>query len=122
MELSVIVAGFGFTGRATPASLRDALARTGGVPDALATAADKAGQLAPLARELGLPLHAVPPEHLTAQSTPTRSAAALRARGTGSVAEAAALAAAGPGATLLAPRSVSTDRMATCALAQGKTP
>ena len=35
----------------------------------------------------------------------------------GSVAEAAALAAAGPGARLLAPRMISADRMASCALA-----
>ena len=34
-------------------------------------------------------------------------------------AEAAALAAAGPGARLLGPRVVSADRMATCALAEG---
>ncbi|WP_428512660.1 cobalamin biosynthesis protein [Roseovarius sp.] len=118
----MIVAGMGFTTRATRESFRDALARTGGTPDALATARDKADQLAPFARELGLPLHAVPPEELARQATQTVSAASLRARGTGSVAEAAALAAAGPGATLLAPRCISTDRMATCALAQGKTP
>ncbi|MHA6346914.1 cobalamin biosynthesis protein, partial [Roseivivax sp. CAU 1761] len=47
--------------------------------------------------------------------------AALPARyDTGSVAEAAALAAAGPGARLLGPRAVSPDGCATCALAQGK--
>ncbi|KRS11926.1 precorrin methylase [Roseovarius atlanticus] len=118
----MIVAGMGFTKRATRESFQDALTRTGGTPDALATAEDKADQLAPFARELGLPLHAVPPEELARQVTHSTSAASLRARGTGSVAEAAALAAAGPGATLLAPRSISTDRMATCALAQGKTP
>ncbi len=118
----MIVAGMGFTTRATRESFRDALARTGGRPNALATAQDKADQLAPFARELGLPLHAIPAEELARQATQTVSAASLRERGTGSVAEAAALAAAGPGATLLAPRCISTDRMATCALAQGKTP
>lgn len=122
----MIVAGFGFSTRATPASLRDALAATGGAPDALATAADKAAQLAPLAAELGLPLTPISAEDLTAQTTLTHSAASHSARATGSVAEAAALAAAGPGARLLAPRALSSDRLATCALArsfaQGKTP
>ncbi|MFN3208634.1 MAG: cobalamin biosynthesis protein [Roseovarius sp.] len=118
----MIVAGFGFTTRATHASFRDALALTGGVPDALATAQDKLAQLAPFARELGLPLHAVSSDQLTRQDTQTRSAASEKEYGTGSVAEAAALAAAGPGSALLAPRCISTDRMATCALAQGKTP
>jgi cobalt-precorrin 5A hydrolase len=51
--------------------------------------------------------------------TVTQSGASHRARRTGSVAEAAALVAAGPGATLLGARAVSGDRMATCALAEG---
>ncbi|WP_323765137.1 cobalamin biosynthesis protein [Marinovum sp.] len=122
----MIVAGFGFSTRATLASLRDALAQTGGTPEALATAHDKAAQLAPLADDLGLPLRRVSAEALTAQDTTTRSAASQTTRGTGSVAEAAALAAAGPGARLIAPRTFSSDRLATCALArssaQGKTP
>ncbi|ENO84722.1 hypothetical protein C666_16775, partial [Thauera linaloolentis 47Lol = DSM 12138] len=42
------------------------------------------------------------------------------ARGCGSVAEAAALAAAGQGARLLAIRHISPDRSATCAIAQGE--
>ncbi len=46
---------------------------------------------------------------------PSRSAAALAALGVASVAEACALAAAGPGARLLAPRTAS--EAATCALA-----
>lgn len=118
----MIVAGFGLTSRATLDSLRDALARTGGIPDALATAADKAEGLAPLAATLKLPLYAVPSDSLTGQPTWTHSVRSLQERGTGSVAEAAALAVAGPGAILLAPRAVSTDRMATCALAERKTP
>lgn len=113
----MIVAGFGFRRAATFDSLCDALAATGGAPDALATAADKAPALAPLAARLGLPVHAVPPDALTAAQTQTDSTASRTHRGTGSMAEAAALAAAGPGAQLLAPRAISTDRMATCALA-----
>ena len=112
----MIVAGFGFSSRATIASLQGALAAAGGMPDALATLADKAPALAPLAKALNLPLIPVAeplPETLT------QSEASRNARGTGSVAEACALAAAGPGAYLLGPRTVSPDRLATCALAEG---
>ena len=56
---------------------------------------------------------------LTAQATSTQSPASRASRGTGSVAEAAALAAAGPGARLLSPRVISADGRATCALAEG---
>lgn len=115
----MIVAGFGFSTRATLESLRGALAATGGRPQALATLADKAPALAPLAEALDLPLIAVAGP---LSDTKTQSATSLSARGTGSVAEATALAAAGPGAYLLAPRAVSPDRLATCALAQGARP
>ncbi len=126
----MIVAGFGFSTRATAASLRDALAQAQGNarPDAclaaLATAQDKAESEAfhALAKALDLPIRAIPARVLTAQTPLTRSERALAARGTGSVAEAAALAAAGPGARLLGGRIHSTDRMASCALAQGDTP
>ena len=66
---------------------------------------------------LALPARAIPPAALCAQTTATCSARVLAERGTGSVAEAAALAAAGPGARLLGPRVFSSDRMASCALA-----
>lgn len=108
----MIVAGFGFSSRATAESLKGALAATGQVPDKVATLADKAELLA----ALDLPVIAVSgplPE------TPTQSPASLTARGTGSVAEACALAAAGPGAYLLGPRMVSPDGLATCAIAKG---
>ncbi len=118
---SVIVAGFGFRGEATVESLVDAFLLAGGKADALATADDKANEppFAGLARTLGLPVHPIDAATLSRQDTPTRSDAVLAARATGSVAEAAALAAAGPGARLIAPRAVSRDRMATCALAEG---
>lgn len=90
-------------------------------PDLLATAAAKADSPAiqTLARRLSRPLRAIPAGVLAAQPTATQSLAALAAHGTGSVAESAALSAAGAGATLLTPRVISTDRMATCALARG---
>jgi len=124
---AVIVAGFGFRGAATAESLADALGHagkitgTGARPGALATARDKADS-APFrafAQAIGLPVHAIDADALAQQGTATRSVPSLAARGTGSLAEAAALAAAGPGARLLAPRCVSIDGMATCALAEG---
>ena len=119
---AVIVAGFGFRSGATTASLQAALdgARIAGAPVThLATLEDKADALAELARLLAVSVIAVAPEHIADLSTPTRSKASQAARGAGSVAEACALVAAGPGARLFAPRRISTDRMATCALAEG---
>jgi cobalt-precorrin 5A hydrolase len=115
---AVIVAGFGFSTRATLASLQGAW-RAAGAPevDALATLADKAPALAELAQALGRPVIAVagplPP-------TPTQGAASLAARGAGSVAEGCALAVAGPGAVLRAPRAIAPDGLATCAVAEGR--
>lgn len=119
----MIVAGFGFRGTAGVDSLRDALAHTAApeLPVLLATATDKAATAVfrSFARDMDLPIRAVAPADLACQTTATTSAVSQIARGTGSVAEAAALAAAGPGARLLGPRVVSSDRMATCALAEG---
>lgn len=118
----MIVAGFGFRADAGLVSLRAALAlaQRGQPPvTLLATAEDKLPALSPLAKALGLPLVGLAPEVLAEVATPTRSAASLKARGTGSVAESSALAAAGPGARLLSPRQISPDRLATCAIAQG---
>lgn len=118
----MIVAGFGFRGSATSASLQAALdlARIAGRPVThLATLEDKAASVAQLARLLALPLIAVAPARIVGLVTPTQSLASQAVRGVGSVAEACALLAAGAGARLLAPRSISHDRMATCALAAG---
>ncbi|WP_431298266.1 cobalamin biosynthesis protein [Tabrizicola sp. BL-A-41-H6] len=118
------VAGFGFRKGATEAALRDALMRVGG-PDGVtmvATVADKAGGLRNFARSLGLPLVAVPPGDLPGQAVATRSARVTALYGTGSLAEAAALAAAGPGARLIAPRAQSADGTATAAIAEGAKP
>lgn len=85
----------------------------------LAAPARKAAEPGPkeAARLLGLPLHYIDDADLAAvqDRTQTRSARVEAAVGIASVAEAAALAAAGPDARLLLPRR-STPR-ATCALA-----
>lgn len=119
----MIVAGFGFTSRATADSLRTALAATGygGALDHLATASDKAVTPAfvQAAASLKTPIIGVAADRIEATQTQTRSRMSHSTRKTGSVAEAAALAAAGPGATLIVPRHISADRMATCAIAKG---
>lgn len=91
---------------------------------ALATAEDKTGAacIQALAARLGLAVRAVSPEEIASMTTLTNSARVRAARGTGSVAEAAALAAArqlvrGEPALLHA-RAVSADRQATCAIAR----
>lgn len=115
------VAGFGFRKGASEAALADALAKAGGSDglDALASLAGKADNAAlkALAERLALPVIAIDSGTLSAQITLTQSARILAMHGTGSVAEAAALAACGPGARLLGPRHSSADRMATAAIA-----
>ncbi len=66
-----------------------------------------------------MPIKAVPADVLAGIETPTQSKLVAEKFGTGSVAEAAALAAAGPGARLIATRAVSQDRTATAAIAEG---
>ncbi|WJR76636.1 cobalamin biosynthesis protein [Bradyrhizobium sp. NP1] len=118
------VLGLGFRQGATIESLRGALAAAGGAEGlvALATLSEKADAdaLASLARELGLPVRSVRPEALAGMKTATRSARVEEKFGTGSVAEAAALAAAGRDARLVATRVVSKDGMATAAIAEGE--
>lgn len=115
------VAGFGFRAQVTEGALEAALHAAGGAGavQALATAADKAGHpaLAALALRLALPVRAVPLPAITAADAAPAPRAPARYAGK-SLAEAAALAAAGPGARLLAPRAVSPDRTATCAIAE----
>ena len=119
----MITAGFGFTSRATADSLRAALVATGhaDVVQILATPKDKAAHPAiqELARDTSLGIKAIQPAALQAARTRTQSAISRLTRRTGSVAEATALAAAGPGAELITPRHISDDRMATCAIAKG---
>ncbi|WP_164933745.1 cobalamin biosynthesis protein [Bradyrhizobium guangzhouense] len=120
------VAGLGFKQDVTLASLREALAAAGGSDGlaAVATISDKADAeaLKQLAREYGVPIRAVPADVLAGIDTPTQSRRITETFGTGSVAEAAALAAAGPRARLIATRVVSQDRTATAAIAEGDGP
>jgi len=119
----MIVAGFGFRGAATPSSLQNAYdkARGGHRVAAISSVEDKAASAVfhAFASATGLRLIAVPGALLEAQVPLTTSDASQSARATGSVAEVAALAAAGPDARLIVTRVVSDDRMATCALAEG---
>lgn len=120
------VAGLGFRKAASVASLRAALQAAGGAPGGvhgvgrLATLDSKAGAAAilALAADLGVPVQGIAPDVLAGTATSTRSARMLDRFGAGSLAEAAALAAAGPGARLLGPRAVSADGMATAAIAE----
>ncbi|WP_299611248.1 cobalamin biosynthesis protein [uncultured Tateyamaria sp.] len=115
----MIVAGFGFATQAGTESIADALAQHAVTPDALATLADKVDALTALTRTHGLPIICISLTDAAAQDTQTQSARSMSVKGTPSVAEATALAAAGPGARLIGPRTISKDRMATCAIAQG---
>ncbi|MCA1538967.1 cobalamin biosynthesis protein [Bradyrhizobium sp. NBAIM32] len=120
------VAGLGFKRDVTLASLREALLAAGGAEGlaAMATVSDKADieALKQLARECGVPIRAVPAATLAGIDTPTQSKLIAEKFGTGSVAEAAALAVAGPRARLIAARVVSQDRTATAAIAEGDGP
>lgn len=117
------VAGLGFRKGATLASLREALVAAGG-PDglaAVATISDKADAavLRLLARECNLPIKAIATDKLTTITTPTQSEFIKEKFRTGSVAEAAALAAVGRHARLISMRAISQDGAATAAIAEG---
>ncbi|MEM7521347.1 MAG: cobalamin biosynthesis protein [Pseudomonadota bacterium] len=118
----MIVAGFGFRASVSAQSLRDVYDKVAGNQrvSALATVTDKARLCAfkTFAQDMALPILVIPPHDLAAAETATQSSASRDAWGTGSVAEASALAAAGLGARLLKRRLISADRLATCALAQ----
>lgn len=118
----MIIAGFGFRTGATAQSLHDAYKKLGGGADAIAVPDDKAGALCfkQLALTLGLPVHKISAEAMQSVTTHTQAERVIEKRGVGSVAEACALAAAGTEARLIAARHISEDRMATCALAEGK--
>ena len=117
------VAGLGFRRDVTLASLREALSAAGGAAGvtAIATVSDKAESdvLERLARELNVPIKAIPADVLAGIATWTQSELIKQKFGAGSVAEAAALAAAGRQARLISTRAVSQDRTATAAIAEG---
>lgn len=125
------VAGFGFRSEASLESLVQALDQLidqyaavykYGSINRLAAARS----MLPLVEELGrlrnIEVIAVADAELSTVATLTHSTHSLQARGTGSVAEAVALLAAGPEATLLGPRIISADRKATAALALSEVP
>ncbi|OYX42780.1 MAG: hypothetical protein B7Z02_10970 [Rhodobacterales bacterium 32-67-9] len=119
------VLGIGCRGEVSEAALREAagkaLASAPGPLDRLATLEERAGTdtvLAFAAHE-GLPLFGLEAVALRGCPTRTRSARIEARFGTGSVAEAVALVAAGPGARLCCERQISTDGMATAAIAEG---
>lgn len=122
-----LIAGFGYRAAATADSLADALARARAAAgtDAPITAycvpADKAGQAcaAGFAAAAGVTVTPVAVAAMEEVETPTQSEKVLDKRGVGSVAEAVALAAAGPGGRVIVARVVSADHMATCALVEG---
>ncbi|MFD4373212.1 Rv2231c family pyridoxal phosphate-dependent protein CobC [Streptomyces sp. NPDC058486] len=103
------------------ALVRAALAEAGGLPHArvrgLATldARVAAPGIVAAAARLGVPVTGFPAEELAGVAVPHPSEVPLAATGTASVAEAAALRAAGPGAVLLVPKRKS--RRVTCAIA-----
>lgn len=120
----VRVVGFGFRGSADMASLQDALTRVldqaGGSIDAIVTESGKsrAAAFRDLAQALKLPGLGITTEDLAQMITPTQSERVIDRFGTGSLCEAAALAAAGPQARLVAGRVISGDGKATAALAE----
>lgn len=105
------------------AVLRDAEMRSGVRATALAAPHFKHAEpgLHAAALLLGLDLHWIGDDAMTAMqpACPTRSATVLAATGHQSIAEAACLAAAGPGAILVLPRIA--HARATCALAESLT-
>lgn len=116
----MIVAGFGYRTGATVDDLQDALLQTGASPEALTSIDNKAqGPLKTLANAMNLPLISVSRDQIAGVSTQTHSPRIMALFATGSLAEAAALVAAGTGSTLITARIASPNGMATAAIAQG---
>lgn len=120
-----LVAGIGASTGAPPEEAAEILAATlAGASLAreslaeVATIDRRAGDGAVTA--LGLPVRAYPAERLAGQAVPNPSAVVAQAVGTPSVAEAAALAAAGPGGELVVPKQA--GRQVTVALARRRQP
>ncbi|MGR3616576.1 MAG: cobalamin biosynthesis protein [Paracoccaceae bacterium] len=123
----MIVAGIGFRKQATVQDLAEALRLTGQLPNALASIVEKTAQpqLQQLADGLNLPLLSLAEQEIAGEPTLTCSPRIKARFGTGSLAEAAALAGArqntkGATVRLLAPRVITPNGMATAALAERK--
>ena len=114
------VVGLGLRSAATPASLEDLIERLQIAPDLpLAVPAFRRSHPAVLdLQRRGRRIIPLPEAALSGTSTPTRSPRILARHGTGSIAEACAIVAAGPGARIIVPRVVSADGCATAALAR----
>jgi len=119
---NMIIAGIGFRASATPKSLQiayDSACQTAGIAgvDGLASIAEKivSPVLQQFAADKSLSLQSV---IIKGVITPTQSARIQSQYGTGSVAEAAALVAAGPNARLICPRITSPCGRVTIAIAQ----
>jgi cobalt-precorrin 5A hydrolase len=116
--------GIGFRAAADLSSLQDVLGRAlaveGGAFDAIVTESSKsrANVFRELAAVLKVPGLGVSKADIEQMITPTQSRRIQDRFGTGSLAEAAALVAAGPGARLVVERIVSSDGMATAAIAE----
>ena len=126
-----LVVGVGASRGAEPSALAQAaegiLRRSGRVAKsvaAVATAAIKEAEpaIVELAAKWGVPLTTFPADVLAAQPVPNPSPTVEAAVGTPSVAEAAALVAAGPGARLLGVKQVSAARDSTVALTRRAAP
>ena len=113
------VTGLGFRRGVSAESLRAAIALVG-LGDALATAEDKVREpgLMRVAQDLGVGILGIARSDLRAQGV-EGSARVMAEYETGSVAEAAALAGAGPGARLVQTKRKGPDGMAVAALAEG---
>jgi cobalt-precorrin 5A hydrolase len=116
-----VIVGVGFRAGAPASAIVEAMAAALGplAAHAIAAADDKSGAPALTRAARGVPVVSITPDALRGADAGclTRSARVRHLRGVGSLAEAAALAAAGPGARLLAPRVASRDGMATAAVA-----
>ena len=122
---AVRVAGIGFRAAADLASLQEALQKAleaaGNAPvDALVTESAKSREAVfqELAQLMRIPGLGIRKDELEQMITPTQSELIQDRFGTGSLCEAAALAAAGPAARLVATRVISADGMATAAIAE----
>ncbi len=115
------VAGIGCRADAPAATLRALLAGAGGV-DLVAGLEMRVAQVQPIAAGLGLRFRAVAEPELRGTVTPTASHRIKTRFGTGSVAEATALIAAGRNARIVETRRMSPDATATIAIAEGDGP
>jgi cobalt-precorrin 5A hydrolase len=115
----MIIAGIGFRASVTLPSLQALLGQT--PIDALAVAADKADHpvVAALVQDLAKPLFIIALRELATDRATTPAPQQPDRYGHMSLAEATALAAAGPEARLIQSRLVSPDGTATLAIAEG---